>query len=150
MWRNVEKFLAILSWKPLFVDTFHWKTPRPIFVRFVTERPPFCHAICHRKTPTSEGLWHSYLTFICECPLGGGVEITDLYPDFYTEISDNGDDREWWTNKNCRLSINAWQVKWTNYEINRTPVYSSPLYCKFLLLFTKQQQTLVGWCQKEL
>ena len=53
IWRNVEKFLAILALKAPISDAFHWNTP--IFVRFVTERPPF-DAICHRKTPTSEVL----------------------------------------------------------------------------------------------
>ena len=54
IWRNVEKFLAILALKaPIFwcispIDPYlcvlcHWKTP-------------FFDAICHRKTPTSEVL----------------------------------------------------------------------------------------------
>ena len=55
IWRNVEKFLAILAIKaPIFL--MHFTERPPIFVRFVTERPPFFDAICHRKTPTSEVL----------------------------------------------------------------------------------------------
>ena len=66
-WRNVEKFLAILALKAPIFDAYHWKTPY------------FC-ALCHSKTPLFwrnlspkdpyiwVAWWHSYVTFICECP----------------------------------------------------------------------------------
>ena len=76
----LRTFWPFWPWKTLFFDAFHWKTPY------------FC-ALCHWKTPFFDALfwcnlspkdpyiwgawWHSYVTFICECPPG-----TPPYPHF--------------------------------------------------------------------
>ena len=66
----LRNFWPFWSWKPLFFNAFHWKTP--YFCALCQWKTPFFDVICHRKTPTSEvlGGMHSYVTFICECPLG--------------------------------------------------------------------------------
>ena len=54
IWRNVEKFFAILALKAPIFDAFHWNTP--YFCALCHWKIPFFDAICHRKTPTSEVL----------------------------------------------------------------------------------------------
>ena len=44
-------------------------TERPlIFVRSVTERPPFWQNLSLKDPYIWGAWWHSYITFICECP----------------------------------------------------------------------------------
>ena len=62
----LRNFWPFRPWKPLFFDAFHWKTP--IFVRFVTERPIFWRNMSPKDPYIWGTWWHSYVTFICECP----------------------------------------------------------------------------------
>ena len=56
--------------KPLFL--MHFTERPPIFVRFVTERPPFLPQFVTER-PSWGAWWHSYVTFICECPPPGYI-----------------------------------------------------------------------------
>ena len=68
-WWNVEKFLAILALKaPIF-----WciSLKDPLFLCTLSPKDPFFWPNLSPKDPYIWGnWWHSYVTFICECPRG--------------------------------------------------------------------------------
>ena len=81
----LRNFWPFWPWKPLLFDAFHWKTP------------DFC-ALCYWKTPflmqfVTERLyirgawWHSYITFICECPPRPFPRVTLLWAGTYHPMS---------------------------------------------------------------
>ena len=59
----LRNFWPFWPWKPLFFYAFHWKTP--IFVRFVAK---FLTQFVTEDPYIWGAWWHSYVTFICECP----------------------------------------------------------------------------------
>ena len=77
IWRNVEKFLAILALKAPIFDAFHWKTP--YFLGFVIERSPFWCKLSPKDPYIWGSWWHSYVTFICECPAHDPWSVLDLF-----------------------------------------------------------------------
>ena len=69
---NVEKFLAILALKAPIFDAFHWKT---LFLRALSLKDPLFWRNLSPKDPYIWGAWwHSYVTFICECPPRGFLQ----------------------------------------------------------------------------
>ena len=69
IWRKVEKFLAILALKaPFFFMHF---TKRTLFLGALSLKDPLFWRNLSPKAPCIWGAWwHSYVTFICECPRG--------------------------------------------------------------------------------
>ena len=65
-WRNVEKFLAILALKAPFLCI---SLKDPLFLCTLSLKDPFFWRNLPPKDPYIRGAWwHSYVTFICECP----------------------------------------------------------------------------------
>ena len=52
---------------PLFFDAFHWKTPY-FCVLCHWKTPPFWRNLSPKDPYIWGAWWHSYVTFICECP----------------------------------------------------------------------------------
>ena len=67
----MRNFLPFWPWKPLFLMHF---TERPLFLCTVSLKDPlFWHNLSPKDPYIWGAWWHSYVTFICECPPPGGL-----------------------------------------------------------------------------